>query len=295
MVQLAHEPAGPARRGREPSASRDPDVHGDPRDSPVGAVSDAPRLSLITTMHNTEAYLREALDSALAQTREDWELVLVDDGSTDASPDIAREYAQRDARIRLHTPGRLGRPGALIRAHEQAKAPLIGWLDADDALEPTAVADLARIFDHNPHVDMVFSDHVIMDEESKVLGIGARCALPYSAHQMLVDFVSFHFRVYSRRIYDAVGGLDDSVSYARDYDLCLKISERATDVRRVRKPLYRYRARPGNISLGHQDEQREHSRLAVEAALVRRGMDETHRIEVSPEGKFRLLRRTSDT
>jgi len=251
----------------------------------------SPRLSILTTVLNTERYLAIALDSVLAQTREDWELILVDDGSTDASPEIARDYAAREPRIRLFEPGPLGRPGALLYAHEQARAPLLGWLDSDDMLEPTAVADVVRIFDYNPHVDMVFSDHVIMDDEGKVLGLGARCALPYSPRQMLVDFVAFHFRVYSRHVYDAVGGLDDSVAYARDYDLCLKISERAADVRRVRKPLYRYRARPGNISLSKKDEQREHSRLAVEAALKRRGMDATHRIEVTPEGRFRLLRR----
>lgn len=250
-----------------------------------------PRLSILTTVLNTERYLAEALESVLAQTRDDWELILVDDGSTDRSPEIAREFADRDARVRLFEPGSLGRPGALRYAHEKACGPLLGWLDSDDALAPTAVADTVRIFDYNPHVDMVFSDHVVMDDSGEVLGLGARCAIPYSPQRMLVDFVSFHFRVYSRRVYDLVGGMDESVPYARDYDLCLKISEQAADVRRVRKPLYRYRARPGNISLSKKAEQREHSRLAVEAALARRGMDKTHRIEVSPEGKFRLLRR----
>lgn len=247
----------------------------------------APLTSLIMTVYNTERYLPMAIESVLAQTRPEWELLVWDDGSTDGSMGLLESYAAKDERIRILGSGRLGRAGALIRTHDAASGAYVAWMDSDDMIEPTALAETARVLDEEPAVGMVYSDHVIMNERGRVLGVGKRCAIPYSKDRLLVDFMTFHFRLIRQSVYEQVGGLDDSVQFARDYDLCLKISE-VTEVRRVRKSLYRYRARGSGISLSKRLDQIEHSRQAVEAALQRRGLTDRYELDVELQSKFTL-------
>ena len=245
----------------------------------------APLTSLIMTVYNTERFLPAAIESVLAQTRPDWELLVWDDGSTDGSRGIIEHFASRDSRIRLLGSERLGRAKALIRTHDAAAGEYVAWMDSDDMIEPTALGEMARVLDAEPSVGMVYSDHVIMNEQGRVMGVGKRCAIPYSKERLLVDFMTFHFRLIRRSVYEQVGGLDDSVQFARDYDLCLKISE-VTEVGRVRKPLYRYRARGSGISLSSRLDQIEHSRQAVEAALQRRGLADRYELDVELQSKF---------
>ena len=93
-----------------------------------------PRFSIIIPIYNEEAYLREAIDSVLAQTVSDWELLLVDDGSTDASAAICADYAASDARIRMLRQPNRGLSAARNAGLAAAKGEWIAFLDGDDLL-----------------------------------------------------------------------------------------------------------------------------------------------------------------
>lgn len=106
-----------------------------------------PAVSVIVTSFNVEAYLAECLDSLLAQTLRDLEIIVVDDGSTDSSPEIVKRYAARDPRIRPvllpdNSPGAVGTPSNT--GLELATAPYVGFADGDDVLAPTMFEELHR-------------------------------------------------------------------------------------------------------------------------------------------------------
>lgn len=107
-----------------------------------------PRVSVIMPFLNAQAHLAEAVESVIGQTFTDWELLLVDDGSSDDSPRIARDFAGRDARIRLlpPDPARRGAAAARNRGIAAARGDYVAFLDADDLYKPGKLAhDVAAL------------------------------------------------------------------------------------------------------------------------------------------------------
>src|SRR5258708_21515772 len=100
-----------------------------------------PLVSIIVPAYNCERYLRQAVDSIRAQTVQDFEILIVDDGSTDRTPDIARELAATDARVRIFTQSNSGGPaGPRNRAIGLSTGELLAFLDPDDFWHPTKLA-----------------------------------------------------------------------------------------------------------------------------------------------------------
>lgn len=95
-----------------------------------------PKISIIVPVYNMEKYLRQCVDSILAQTFKDFELLLVNDGSKDSSPQICDEYAAADARVRVIHKENSGQADSRNIAIKEAKAPLIGFVDSDDWIDP---------------------------------------------------------------------------------------------------------------------------------------------------------------
>ncbi|MCU0516714.1 MAG: glycosyltransferase [Oscillatoria sp. Prado101] len=89
-------------------------------------------ISLIMTVYNRERYLGAAIESVLAQTRKDFELLVWDDGSTDSSLDIAGNYAKLDERVKVIAAPHQGRAPALKAAHAMCSGTHTGWVDSDD-------------------------------------------------------------------------------------------------------------------------------------------------------------------
>ncbi|MBW4556354.1 MAG: CHAT domain-containing protein [Trichormus sp. ATA11-4-KO1] len=228
-----------------------------------------PTISLIITVYNRERYLGAAIESILAQTRGDFELLIWDDGSTDNSPEIAREYAKRDRRVRVIIAEHLGRGLALKAAIAQTHAPYLGWVDSDDLLHPQALVETAGVLDAKPHIGWVYTDYLDIDQHNAVLSYGYRCLVPYNCEELLNQFMTFHFRLMRREIFDSVGGIDESLETAEDYDLCLRLSEVA-QVEHIFQPLYYYRTHPESLSWQQRQEQIKRSHQAIVKAKQRR-------------------------
>ena len=101
-------------------------------------------ISIITPVYNVEKYLPQCIDSVIAQTFSDWELILVDDGSTDRSGAICDEYAAKDARVRVIHKENSGQADSRNIALRMARADLIGYVDSDDWIEPDMYEVLYR-------------------------------------------------------------------------------------------------------------------------------------------------------
>ena len=96
-------------------------------------------ISLIMTVYNREKYLKKAISSVIAQSFGDWELIIWDDGSSDKSVQIARDFTQKDIRIKLIESEHKGRVQSLINAHKLANGEYLGWIDSDDMLHPNCL------------------------------------------------------------------------------------------------------------------------------------------------------------
>ena len=247
--------------------------------------------SLVMTVYNRENYLSQALDSILTQTYPHWHLTIWDDGSTDTSPAIAREYARIDPRIKFIPAPHTGRGNALRAALAASNYKYLAWIDSDDILAPSALAATVEILDRHPEVGMVYTDHWLIDERGRNLGLGARCQIPYSKERLLIDFMTFHFRLIRRDVYDLCGRIDLDFPQAQDYDLCLKISE-VTEIYHLQQPLYYYRTHSDTISSSQKAAQMERSATAVRNALIRRGLAARYFLNVTPDGRFHIQQKT---
>jgi glycosyltransferase involved in cell wall biosynthesis len=141
-----------ARRSRSPAPSA--------ADAGAARPGPAPLVSVVTIFLDAEHFLADAVESVLAQTHEEWELLLVDDGSTDASADIARKYAGRHpGRIRVlaHEGGRnRGKSVARNLGIAAARGRYLAFLDADDVFLPAKLARQVRLLEAHPEAAMVY-------------------------------------------------------------------------------------------------------------------------------------------
>lgn len=116
-------------------------------------------ISVITPAYNAQAFLSDAIESLLKQTAADWELVIIDDGSTDATHAIASEYARQDPRIKIATQQNAGPSAAREHGIALAGGDWITFLDADDQLEPNAIEIFnSSIRDSNSQI-FIYSHH----------------------------------------------------------------------------------------------------------------------------------------
>jgi glycosyltransferase involved in cell wall biosynthesis len=187
-----------------------------------------PRVSVLMTVYNAAPYLREAIDSLLAQTFPDWELVAVENGSKDASPAILARYT--DPRIRVHAlPQNIGRTPALRLAFEMARGEYMAVLDADDAALPTRFARQVEFLDAHPAVCLVGSWAEQINERSEVTGHFRPAGDPAALSDALGcgnPFIhsSIFYRADSAR---RAGGYPAEFVYAQDYALILEMEQRA--------------------------------------------------------------------
>jgi len=236
----------------------------------------APLVSIAVPFHDTARFLPVALDSLLAQEHVHWECLLWDDGSTDGSGAIAADYVRRDARFRLLGDGRNHGVGAAsANALTAAQGEFVGVLDADDLLEPNALSSMLAFLAARPHVGMAYSRYIEIDEDGEMLRPGTRCLVPYSPQRLLLDFMTYHFRLMRTEAYRAIGGFDPAMRVSADYDLCLRMSERFP-IEHLPMALYRYRIRRSSISQAGRLRQVRASFDAAQRAVHRRGLDRDH-------------------
>jgi filamentous hemagglutinin family protein len=249
----------------------------------------AAKISIVMTTHNRDHYLGSAIVSVLRQTYPNFELLIWDDGSTDRSVETAQSYAIRDPRIRVVAAPHVGRTLALKAAIARTTGDYIGWLDDDDLLSATALEATAAVLDKNSAIGMVYTDYVDINEQGKVLGYGHRCHIPYSPQRLLIDFMTFHFRLIRRTVFEQAGGINSKIELAEDYDLCLRLSE-VTQVQHLKQALYYYRQHSNSITQQQMQTVLECSQRAIAQALERRGLADRWTIEVQQQ-RFILRRR----
>ena len=118
-----------------------------------------PLVSIIMPVYNCEKYISEAIESVLSQSYQNWELLIVDDGSTDHSPEIIDRYAQKDVRIQSFHNKNEGVSAARNFALSKISGELVTFIDSDDVYHPDRLQRMVSVFENHPACDIVLSRH----------------------------------------------------------------------------------------------------------------------------------------
>ena len=196
-----------------------------------------PLVSIILPTYNGSKYLSEAIESCQHQTYRNWELILVDDCSVDATPQIIRQYVACDPRVRsIRHDTNKKLPAALNTGHAAARGDYIMWTSDDNRLLASALEELTTFLEHHPRVGLVYADSVLIDEAGHY--VRDYPAQPASALAYM-NAVGPCF-LYRRSVYETVGPYDTDLFLAEDYDYWLR-TYRRFDVAQLHKTLYEYR------------------------------------------------------
>jgi glycosyltransferase involved in cell wall biosynthesis len=217
----------------------------------------SPRVTALVPAYNAAAFLAEALDSALAQTCRDFEVVVVDDGSTDATGRIADDYAARNPdRIRVVHQANGGLPAARNAAIAAARGELFALLDADDVWMPQHLERAVAAFDADHGLGLVHANIERIDAAGRSIEVcGPRWRNvrdPYAALALRLEHVSCPTAVFRRRCVEVVGGFDLQFTGlgCEDRDLWLRIVERFP-IRYLDEVGARYRMHGSSMSANH--------------------------------------------
>jgi len=231
-----------------------------------------PCISIITPVFNTPvAWLTECVESVLAQAYEKWELILVDDHSTDPETlKVLRELGARDSRIVLKLDGKRGGISAASnRGLALAEGEWVGFLDHDDVLEPDALFHNVKWLQDHRDADLIYSDEDKLTEQ----GFDSPIFKPdWSPDYFLSCNYICHLTIIRRDLVRQIGGFRSEFDGAQDYDLFLRLIEQTDRIDHIPRVLYHWRRslnstadnirrKPGSLETG---------RLALEAHLERR-------------------------
>ncbi len=199
-----------------------------------------PLVSITSAIYNEESYLLDMIKSVFAQTFTDWELILVDDGSTDNSLEVARSID--DSRIRLFAnPQNMGRSKTLNRITTLARGKYIARMDADDICSMTRIAKQVELIESEPDVDVVGTGMCYLDSTDKP--VGYMYAEP--SHRQICrrpsrTFGISHGSLLGKKTWFEKNLYDESISLAIDFNLFFRTYKHSTFAN-VPEPLYYYR------------------------------------------------------
>ncbi len=212
-----------------------------------------PKFSILMANYNNAEYIAEAIQSVLEQTFQDWELVVVDDCSTDNSIKVIEPYLE-DGRIRLlQNKVNKGYIGTLKRLVYESRAQLLGILDSDDAITNDAIEVIYDAYKKNPDCGFIYSQFVWCDNKLNHISEGFCDSVSPDKGDLRCDCVSA-FRTFRKKDYFKTEGFDENFLYAEDKDLIFKMEE-VTNLLFVDKVLYKYRGLPQSQSSDLQKSQ----------------------------------------
>ena len=247
-----------------------------------------PLISILTpTFNPNDEFLTGAIESVIAQAYESWELILIDDGSSDSRAHaLLKNLGQRDARIQIGGQEHGGISSALNTGLARARGDWIALLDHDDLLEPDAVFRAIELMQNDREADVIYSD------EDKI--VDGKLAAPLLKPDWSPEFFRTHdylghFVVMRRDL--ARAEFRSEFDGAQDYDLLLRISEKTDRIRHIPRVLYHWRrtAESTAHNIRRKPGALEAGRRAIEEHLVRR--QENARVTIDWETHLYRVRR----
>lgn len=186
-------------------------------------------FSIITPSFNQAAFIEEALASVREQRTHSVEHWVIDGGSTDGTVDLLRQSAPAEPGKSLRwlsEPDR-GQSEALNKGFARATGDIVGWLNSDDRYRSGCLERVARTFEDNPQVDIVYGDYTWMDEQGRILRVRREIEFSHFVlryHRVL--YIPSTATFFRRRIFEDGNRVNESLHYAMDFDFFLMLAAR---------------------------------------------------------------------
>ena len=225
-----------------------------------------PLISVITPVYNTPIFaLEKCVESVMCQAFQDWELILIDDASTESmTKEALTRFALSDDRITVISREENGGIAVASQAGVDAsRGSFLALLDHDDELHPTALQEIAQAINDNPTCDYLYTD------EDKIGPDGDHfdefLKPDWSPERLRGQNYCCHLSVFRKSIVNEVGGFRQSFDGSQDYDLILRVTEKSRTIVHIPKVLYHWRALPGSTALS--PDEKPQSYIAATVAL----------------------------
>jgi len=234
--------------------------------------AEAPAITVLIAVYNQARYISRAIDSIIHQTTDDWELVLVDDGSTDGTSGIVDTCASRDTRIVVrHLAQNRGLPSALNEGLAIARGEFIARLDGDDIALPDRLAMQRTFLDAHPGVGMVGGSIWYIDSDDRKRGIGRYSTGPANVRAVAArgSAIAAPAMFIRRDCLTRLGGWRTAFTLSEDYDLTLRLLEIA-DVDNLDAVVTYYRSHDQQATRRYGGPQEAMAQIARISAAARR-------------------------
>ena len=240
----------------------------------VSALAEKPLISIIVPVYNpTIAHLNNCIRSLIYQSYPHWQLCLADDGSSaDHVRPALSAWAEQDPRIKIvFLEKNLGISGATNAAAALAEGEYLGFLDNDDELANDCLFRLVAEINRSG-ADLLYTDEDLIGEDGRCFSVFAKP--DYNEELLFTHNYITHMVLCRRQLYTEVGGCRPAMDGAQDYDLFLRLSERATKIAHIAEVLYHWRAAATSTSIHHEQKGYADAagRLALTEACERRDL-----------------------
>jgi hypothetical protein len=220
------------------------------------------RVSVIMPVYNSATYVAQAIDSLMAQTYADWELLITDDGSTDDTPALLAQIT--DPRVQIFRQPNGGEAAARNTALQHAGGEFITFLDADDLYLPTFLAEMVRYMESNPAYGVVFADGYMIDAKGKRIGrlteFRPAVYTGYILEPLVIDNailgVPVCTMVRQSAIQRASARFDPTIGYGTDWDFWIQLA-RVVQFGYFDQPVCCYRVHQTNMTRVQSNQQRK--------------------------------------
>jgi len=236
-----------------------------------------PRLSVIIPVFNGQEFIEESVSSILRQSFSDFELIIIDDGSTDRTLKIIMEMSRHDARMMVFSRENKGLVFTLNELLEKSTADLVARMDADDVSLPDRFRTQVDFLENNPDVVLVGSSIQLIDSKGRYL---TTLSQPLSNLEIQKNLLQGHTCIthpaamFRREYVMMAGGYRQKFYPTEDLDLWLRLGELGK-IANISEPLLRYRIHQDSISGKNISKQREAAKKSCTEAELRRNMPES--------------------
>ena len=180
-------------------------------------------VSIVTPSYNQAKYLERTILSVLNQTYSEIEYIIIDGGSTDGSREIIEKYADR-IHYWVSEPDK-GQTDAINKGFAQARGDVLAWLNSDDTLEPQAVAQAVTYLQQNPQVGLVYGHGFFINANDEKIGEFPSAQTSYAKLRQGYVHICQQAAFWRADLWKQIGPLDDSIYFAMDYDLWLRLAK----------------------------------------------------------------------
>ncbi len=206
-------------------------------------MNDGGKVSIVLPVYNGEQYLKGAMESCLNQTYKNIELIIVDDCSTDSTPDIIKSFTDDRIRYICHEKNKR-LPGALNTGFKIAKGNYLTWTSDDNEYFPNAIETMLLCLSENPGTDLVYADYKVIDV---ITGESSTRSLQSPLELKENNGMGACF-LYTRRVYNIIGEYNPALYLVEDYDYWIRTAK-AFNTCHCNQTLYLYRNHPKSLTL----------------------------------------------